>query len=69
MPDASQAATPTAAPKVPDVLTPREIDISHHNVGPLKGGGIDFEAAAGIRVVICKASEGADYGDPTYDAR
>jgi hypothetical protein len=24
--------------------TPRVIDISHHNIGPLKGGQIDFEA-------------------------
>ena len=52
-------------------ITPRVIDISHHNVGPLKGGGIDFEAvaAAGIWGVIHKASEGAGYGDPTYAAR
>lgn len=53
------------------IITPRVIDISHHNVGPLKGGQIDFEAAAkaGIWGVICKASEGTGYGDPTYDAR
>jgi lysozyme len=52
-------------------ITPRVIDISHHNLGPLKGGAIDFEAvaAAGIWGVICKASEGAGYGDPTYAAR
>lgn len=52
-------------------ITPRVIDISHHNIGPLKGGAIDFGAvaAAGIWGVICKASEGAGYGDPTYDAR
>jgi lysozyme len=50
---------------------PRVVDISHHNIGPLKGGQIDFGAmaAAGIWGVICKASEGAGYGDPTYDAR
>lgn len=50
---------------------PRVIDISHHNVGPLKGGQIDFAAVAtaGIWGVICKASEGVGYGDPTYDAR
>lgn len=49
----------------------RVIDISHHNVGPLKGGQIDFAAVAqaGIWGVICKASEGAGYGDPTYDVR
>lgn len=52
-------------------FTPRVIDLSHHNVGPLKGGGIDFDAVAtaGIWGVICKASEGAGYGDPTYDVR
>lgn len=52
-------------------ITPRVIDISHHNVGPLKGGQIDFDAAAqaGIWGVICKASEGTGYGDPTYDSR
>ncbi len=53
------------------MVTARVIDISHHNVGPLKGGQIDFAAvaAAGIWGVICKASEGGGYGDPTYDAR
>lgn len=52
-------------------ITPRVIDISHHNVGPLKGGEIDFMAVlkAGIWGVICKASEGSLYGDPTYEAR
>lgn len=52
-------------------ITPRVVDLSHHNVGPLKGGAIDFKAvaAAGIWGVICKASEGAGYGDPTYDQR
>lgn len=52
-------------------VIPRVIDISHHNVGPLPGGQIDFDAAAdaGIWGVICKASEGAGYGDPTYASR
>lgn len=52
-------------------MTPRVIDISHHNIGPLAGGAIDFHAAAdaGIFGVICKASEGAGYGDPTYAPR
>ncbi|SDD95768.1 lysozyme [Bradyrhizobium brasilense] len=52
-------------------MTPRVIDISHHNVGPLPGGQIDFSAlaSAGIWGVICKASEGAGYGDPTYRRR
>lgn len=52
-------------------ITPRVIDISHHNVGPLKGGAIDFASVAsgGIWGVICKASEGAGYGDPTYASR
>jgi lysozyme len=52
-------------------ITPRVIDISLHNVGPLKRGAIDFEAvaSAGICGVICKASEGAAYGDPTYAPR
>lgn len=52
-------------------MTPRVIDISHHNVGPLPGGQIDFSAlaSAGIYGVICKASEGSGYGDPTYRRR
>jgi lysozyme len=52
-------------------MTPFVIDISHHNVGPLHGGEIDFNAirSAGIVGVICKASEGSGYGDPTYADR
>lgn len=63
MPD----ALPASAPALP---IPRVIDISHHNTGPLRGE-IDFgaAAAAGIWGAICKASEGVNYADPTYDVR
>lgn len=52
-------------------MTPRVIDISHWNAGPLKGGAIDFSlvANAGIWGVICKASEGVGSSDPTYASR
>lgn len=57
---------PVATP----AITPRVIDISHHNSGPIRGE-IDFAAVgnAGIWGVICKASEGTGYADPTYDSR
>ena len=42
------------------------IDISHHNQGTL-----DFVAAraAGVVGVICKATQGTSYKDPTYSGR
>ena len=42
------------------------VDISHHNDGPL-----DFVAAkaAGVVGVLCKATQGSGYKDPTYAPR
>lgn len=46
-------------------MTPVVIDISHHNtVGDLK-----LTAAAGIKGIIHKASQGIDYADQTYAVR
>lgn len=52
-------------------FVPRVVDISHHNVGPLAGRQIDFQKVADSDIwgVICKASEGTSYTDPTYKAR
>jgi lysozyme len=47
------------------VMTPRVVDLSHHNtVTDLK-----LTAKAGVWGVIHKASQGSTYKDPTYDAR
>lgn len=53
------------------IMTPRVADISHHNEGPLHGGGIDFGAVAGAGVwgIINKASQGRAYRDPSYASR
>lgn len=53
------------------MMTPRVVDLSHHNIGPLDGHRIDFAAmaAAGIWGVIHKASQGAAYRDPKYRER
>jgi lysozyme len=50
---------------MPVTMTPRVVDLSHHNVVK------DFEAvaAAGIWGLIHKASQGRSYRDPEYVAR
>jgi lysozyme len=52
-------------------MLPRVVDVSHHNVGTLKGGAIDFKAMAGAGIwgVIHKATQGRAYTDPLYRVR
>lgn len=54
------------------MMTPRVVDISHHNEGPKENHNqIDFHAVAnaGIWGVIHKSSQGRAYRDPTYESR
>ena len=48
-------------------ITPRVVDLSHHNTDD--GSEIDYRKvkADGIWGVIYKATEDTDYVDPTYD--